>query len=132
MPVTSPSRPERLRLGLTWRVVTLTSLLLVALAVLFTYLSHTNLTRQFTATRQEQIERQQRELEFAIRRSEKGLQQLAGLIAASPDLGPALEQGAPPSPPEALSRTSRHQGAIRSPSSGAISHTSAARLTAIS
>ncbi|USZ50547.1 EAL domain-containing protein [Halomonas sp. DN3] len=103
MPVTSPSRPERLRLGLTWRVVTLTSLLLVALAVLFTYLSHTNLTRQFTATRQEQIERQQRELEFAIRRSEKGLQQLAGLIAASPDLGPALEQGAPPSPPEALS-----------------------------
>ena len=59
MPVTSPSRPERLRLGLTWRVVTLTSLLLVALAVLFTYLSHTNLTRQFTATRQEQIERQQ-------------------------------------------------------------------------
>ena len=85
----SDSRSQRLRLGLTWRVVTLTSLLLVALAVLFTYLSYTNLTRQFTASRQEQIERQQRELEFAIRRSENGLQQLAGLIAASPDLGPA-------------------------------------------
>ncbi|MED5295370.1 MAG: EAL domain-containing protein [Pseudomonadota bacterium] len=99
----SDSRSQRLRLGLTWRVVTLTSLLLVALAVLFTYLSYTNLTRQFTASRQEQIERQQRELEFAIRRSENGLQQLAGLIAASPDLGPALRRPTLPSSAAELS-----------------------------
>ncbi|ALM51553.1 EAL domain-containing protein [Halomonas huangheensis] len=80
----------RPRLSLTWRVVLLSSLLLVTTAVLFTYLSHSNLTRQFNEARQEQVERQQRELNFALMRAEDGLLQLAGLVSSSPDLGPAL------------------------------------------
>ncbi|MGQ7246045.1 EAL domain-containing protein [Halomonas sp. V046] len=85
---------QRHRLSLTWRVVALSSLLLVALSVLFTYLSHSNLTKQFNATRQEQLERQQRELRFALSRAEDGLRQLAGLVSATPDLGTALEANA--------------------------------------
>lgn len=84
------SRP---RLSLTWRVVLLSSLLLVVTAVLFTWLSYVNLTRQFNDVRQEQVEHQQRELSFALLSAEEGLRQLASLVASSPELGPALASG---------------------------------------
>ncbi|WP_104203834.1 bifunctional diguanylate cyclase/phosphodiesterase [Billgrantia saliphila] len=84
---------NRQRLSLTWRVLALSSLLLLALVVLFTWLGHANLSRQFEESRREHHEREARELRLALQRSEASLQQLAALAAASPDLGPALATG---------------------------------------
>ncbi|MDI5983421.1 EAL domain-containing protein [Halomonas sp. M4R5S39] len=81
----------RHRLSLTWRVIALSSLLLLGLVVLFSWLGHANLTRQFQESRDEHNERQMREILLALQRSEGALQQLAALTAASPRLGPALE-----------------------------------------
>ncbi|MBZ0331155.1 EAL domain-containing protein [Halomonas sp. ANAO-440] len=89
----SKSQGIRHRLSLTWRVIAMSSLLLLALVVLFTWLGHANLTRQFEESRQEHNARQAREIQLALQRSEDSLQQLAALTAASPDLGPALETG---------------------------------------
>ncbi|MCE9663315.1 EAL domain-containing protein [Halomonas sp. M5N1S17] len=89
----SISQGIRHRLSLTWRVIALSSLLLLALVVLFTWLGHANLTRQFEESREEHNARQAREIQLALQRSEEGLQQLAALTAASPDLGPALQTG---------------------------------------
>lgn len=50
------------RLSLTWRVIALSSLLLLALVILFTWLSHETLTRQFQENRNQHHERQQREI----------------------------------------------------------------------
>ncbi|MEQ6916340.1 bifunctional diguanylate cyclase/phosphodiesterase [Halomonas aquatica] len=83
----------RHRLSLTWRVIALSSLLLLGLVVLFTWLGHDNLTRQFQESRSEHHERQQREIRLALQRSAENLRQLAGLAAASPRLGPPLEAG---------------------------------------
>ncbi|WP_280552990.1 EAL domain-containing protein [Halomonas sp. 25-S5] len=83
----------RRRLSLTWRVIALSSLLLVGLVALFTWLGHDNLTRQFQESRNQHHERQQREIRLALLRSAENLRQLAGLAAASPRLGPPLEAG---------------------------------------
>ncbi|WP_372609823.1 EAL domain-containing protein [Halomonas sp.] len=83
----------RRQLSLTWRVIALSSLLLVGLVVLFTWVGHDNLTRQFQESRNEHHERQQREIGQALQRSAENLRQLAGLAAASPRLGPPLEAG---------------------------------------
>lgn len=83
----------RHRLSLTWRVIALSSLLLVGLVALFTWLGHDNLTRQFQESRNQHHERQQREIRLALQRSAENLRQLAGLAAASPRLGPPLEAG---------------------------------------
>ncbi|PMR74440.1 bifunctional diguanylate cyclase/phosphodiesterase [Billgrantia endophytica] len=89
----SKAHGTRHRLSLTWRVLALSSLLLLALVVLFTWLGHANLTRQFEESRAEYNDRQFREIQLALQRSENSLQQLAALAAASPELGPALETG---------------------------------------
>lgn len=92
--MTLPSSLQtRHRLSLTWRVIALSSLLLVGLVVLFTWLGHANLTRQFQESRHDHHERQQREIRLALQRSAENLRQLAGLAAASPRLGPPLEAG---------------------------------------
>ena len=85
-------RPPQ-RLGLTWRVIALSSLLLLALVTLFTWLGHENLTRQFQESRSQHYERQQREIRLALVRSSENLRQLAGLTAASESLGPHLQTG---------------------------------------
>lgn len=86
----SNSQARRPRLSLTWRVLALSSLLLLVLAGLFTWLGHANLTRQFEESRKESNDREAREIQLALQRSEVSLQQIAALTAASPDLGPAL------------------------------------------
>jgi diguanylate cyclase (GGDEF)-like protein/PAS domain S-box-containing protein len=87
---TTSSPAPRPRFSLTWRVLALSSLLLLVLAGLFTWLGHANLMRQFEESRQESHEREVREIQLALQRSEMGLQQIAALAAASPELGPAL------------------------------------------
>ncbi|WP_111413507.1 bifunctional diguanylate cyclase/phosphodiesterase [Billgrantia lactosivorans] len=84
------SHTARSRLSLTWRVLALSSLLLLVLVGLFTWLGHANLTRQFEESRRESNRRETREIHLALQRSEASLQQIAALAAASPDLGPAL------------------------------------------
>ncbi|MGQ4879254.1 EAL domain-containing protein [Billgrantia sp. LNSP4103-1] len=84
-----PTAP-RPRFSLTWRVLALSSLLLLLLAGLFTWLGHANLTRQFEESLSESNEREAREIRLTLQRSEESLLQLAALAAASPDLGPAL------------------------------------------
>lgn len=81
------------RLSLTWRVIALSSLLLLALVTLFTWLGHDNLTRQFQESRTQHHERQQREIRLALLRSSENLRQLAGLTAASASLGLPLQAG---------------------------------------
>ncbi|MCP1315565.1 MULTISPECIES: EAL domain-containing protein [unclassified Halomonas] len=77
-------------LSLTWRVVALSSLLLLALVALFVWLGQHYLTQQLESTRLQHHERQQREIRLAMQRSSDGLRQLAGLTAAAPELGNAL------------------------------------------
>ncbi|MCH4811158.1 bifunctional diguanylate cyclase/phosphodiesterase [Vreelandella neptunia] len=81
------------RLSLTWRVIALSSLLLLALVSLFTWLGHENLTRQFQESRSQHHDRQQREIRLALARSSDNLRQLAGLTAASASLGSPLQEG---------------------------------------
>lgn len=81
------------RLSLTWRVIALSSLLLLALVILFTWLSHETLTRQFQENRNQHHERQQREIRLVLLHSTENLRQLAGLAAASASLGPSLQAG---------------------------------------
>ncbi len=80
-------------LSLTWRVIVLSSLLLLVLVSLFTWLGHNNLTRQFQESRMQKHALHQREVRLALRRSEEELRQLAGLAAASSGLGKSLEDG---------------------------------------
>ncbi|WP_136248353.1 bifunctional diguanylate cyclase/phosphodiesterase [Halomonas borealis] len=84
---------HRRSLSLTWRVSALSSLLLLVLVSLFTWLGHSNLTRQFQEIRLQQHALHQREVHLALRSSEERLRQLAGLTAASSGLGEALETG---------------------------------------
>lgn len=81
------------RFSLTWRVIALSSLLLLVLVTLFTWLGHSNLTRQFQESRSQQHERQQREIRLALQRSSENLRQLAGLTAASTGLGYPFQEG---------------------------------------
>ncbi len=93
MPPAAPRRPRRL--SLTWRVIALSSLLLLGLVLLFAWLVHTNLTRQFETSRAEHADRQVREIRLALERSEEGLRQLASLVASGQGLGEALQAGEP-------------------------------------
>ncbi|SFU69666.1 bifunctional diguanylate cyclase/phosphodiesterase [Halomonas korlensis] len=97
------NRRRRHRFSLTWRVIALSSLLLLGLVVLFTWLGHANLTRQFQESRDDHYLRQVREIRLALNRSQASLQQLAALTAASSRLGPAIEDGAQEGIFEALS-----------------------------
>ncbi|MBR2515536.1 MAG: EAL domain-containing protein [Halomonas sp.] len=85
----------RQRLSLTWRVTALSSLLLLVLVALSTWLGHHYLTQQFENNRLLHHERQQREVRLAMHRSADNLRQLAGLTAAAPDLAEALSQRRP-------------------------------------
>lgn len=88
-----PNKPRHL--SLTWRVIALSSLLLLGLASLFTYISHFNLTSQFKESRTAHLARQEREIRLAVNRSEESLRQLASLLAASPGMGTALASNTP-------------------------------------
>lgn len=81
---------HRFRLGLTWRVIALTSLVLVGLAALVTALGHETLQRQFQEARGEQQARQYREVRLALERSAEGLRELAAMVAATPELARAV------------------------------------------
>ncbi|WP_226930642.1 cache domain-containing protein [Halomonas sp. 3F2F] len=91
--MTTRSSPKaRYRLSLTWRVIALSSLLLLALVALFIWLGQHQLTQQLESSRMESHERQQREISLAMQRSSDNLRQLAGLTAAAPELGSALQE----------------------------------------
>lgn len=90
-----PNPPRVCRFSLTWRVIALSSLLLLSLVVLFSWLGHANLTRQFESTRAEHNERQSREIRLALERSEEGLRQLASMVASVQGLGDALQSRQP-------------------------------------
>lgn len=77
---------RRLRLGLTWRVIALTSLVLVGLAALVTAHGHGTLERQFQEAREAHQARQHREIRLALERSAEGLRELAALVASAPEL----------------------------------------------
>lgn len=91
MPTRSFSK-ARYRLSLTWRVIALSSLLLLALVALFIWLGQHQLTQQLESSRIESHERQQREIRLAMQRSADNLRQLAGLTASAPELGSALQE----------------------------------------
>lgn len=80
------------RMGLTGRVIALTSLVLVGLTALMTSLGHDVLQSQFQQAREDARDRDQREMGQALERAEGGLQQLAAVIAAAPGLSRALRQ----------------------------------------
>ncbi len=90
----SPAR-ERPRLSLTWRAIILNSLLLLGMVVTFTVISHDSLTHQFKESRQAIFDARQRELHLAIDRSADALTQLAGMAAASAELGRAVANADP-------------------------------------
>ncbi|NDL70746.1 bifunctional diguanylate cyclase/phosphodiesterase [Vreelandella alkaliphila] len=90
MTALSPPKTQR-RLSLTWRVIALSSLLLLLLVALFIWLGQHHLTQQLESSRVESHERQQREIRLAMQRSADNLRQLAGLTAAAPELGSALQ-----------------------------------------
>ncbi|MDR5892048.1 EAL domain-containing protein [Halomonas mongoliensis] len=99
----SQSTPPRVcRFSLTWRVIALSSLLLLSLVVLFSWLGHANLTRQFESSRAEHNQRQHREIQLALERSEESLGQLASMVASVRGLGEALQTRRPASLETAL------------------------------
>jgi len=61
------------------------------LVALFIWLGQHHLTQQLEGSRIESHERQQREIRLAMQRSSDNLRQLAGLTAAAPELGSALQ-----------------------------------------
>lgn len=80
----------RHRLSLTWRVIALSSLLVLGLVLAFSWVGHANLTRQFEESRNESASRQAGEIRLAMERSAEGVRQLASLVAATQGLGAAL------------------------------------------
>lgn len=97
------SQTTRLRYSLTWRVIALSSLLLLVLVALFIWLGRSNLNYQLEESRVAHHERQQREIHLAMQHSADNLRQLASLMAAAPDLGNALLQNNPAAIEAALS-----------------------------
>lgn len=83
----SPTRPL---VSLKWRAIALTSLILLCLAVVLTYLSHSSFTRQFEERRLDWYDHQRSEIELALRRSSIELGRQASLLAA---LSPRDEEG---------------------------------------
>ena len=79
--------------SLKWRVLVATSLLLLALAALFTYSSHSSLTERFAHHQEVMHERQVREIELALTQSEEDLRRLASLVSSSTEMGEGLRFG---------------------------------------
>ncbi|ART63033.1 bifunctional diguanylate cyclase/phosphodiesterase [Kushneria marisflavi] len=76
--------------SLKWRAIFLTSLVLLGLASVFTFVSHMNMTRQFQVMQNNNYERQIKEIEVSIKRDSNDLRQLASIVAASESLGSSL------------------------------------------
>ena len=91
----APSGRERPRLSLTWRAIILNSLLLLGMVLTFTVISHDSLTNQFRESREAIYKARQRELRLALDRSADALTQLAGVAAASNELGRAVASANP-------------------------------------
>ncbi len=87
------SQQTKPKLGLTWRVIALSSLLLLGMTTVFTMVSRDNLLRQFDDSRNVQLKRQTRVIRQALSQSMDSLRQIAALNASlTPDLGNALKQ----------------------------------------
>lgn len=86
------SKQNRPKLGLTWRVIAMSSLLLLGLTTAFTIVGRNNLLRQFDEVRNTQLERQEREIRQSLDQSSDNLRQIASLIASSSQLGNALKE----------------------------------------
>ena len=93
---------RRQRLSLTWRVIALSSLLVLGLVLAFSWIGHANLTRQFEQSRLKNALRQASEMDQALRRSEESVRQLASLVAATQGLGDALPDHGGETLPETL------------------------------
>ncbi|WP_136253977.1 bifunctional diguanylate cyclase/phosphodiesterase [Onishia niordana] len=70
------------KFGLTWRVLAMSSLLLLGLTTTFTLVGRENLLRQFDESRELQLQRQKREIHQALNQSMDSLRQTASLIAS--------------------------------------------------
>ncbi|WP_021029195.1 bifunctional diguanylate cyclase/phosphodiesterase [Litchfieldella anticariensis] len=77
-------------LSLKWRAFAVTSLLLLGLASLLTFLSHQNLTQQLDSNRTLNYERHLREIQQILQDSSDSLRLLAGVVASSAELSEAL------------------------------------------
>ncbi|MFW6345693.1 MAG: diguanylate cyclase domain-containing protein, partial [Halomonas sp.] len=82
----------RHRLSLTWRVIALSSLLVLGLVLAFSWMGHANLSRQFEENRDESARRQASEIRLAMERSAESVRQLASLVAATQGLGSVLSR----------------------------------------
>lgn len=89
-------------ISLKWRAIALTSLLLLSLASLFTFIGHNNLTRQLSHMQSATYTRQVDAITQAMSRSSDNLRQLASLAAASANLGEALRADDPAAVASAL------------------------------
>ncbi|REC93787.1 bifunctional diguanylate cyclase/phosphodiesterase [Kushneria indalinina] len=76
--------------SLKWRAIFLTSLVLLGLSSVFTFVSHLNMTRQFQVMQNNNYERQIKEIDVSIERDSNDLRQLASIVAASESLGDSL------------------------------------------
>lgn len=76
--------------SLKWRAIFLTSLVLLGLASVFTFVSHINMTRQFQVMQNNNYERQINEIDVSIKRDSNDLRQLGSIVAASESLGVSL------------------------------------------
>ncbi|MDR5901835.1 EAL domain-containing protein [Halomonas icarae] len=97
-----PPAVRRRRLSLTWRVIALSSLLVLGLVLAFSWIGHANLSRQFEQSRLKNAQRQASEMHQAIQRSEESVRQLASLVAATQGLGAALPDRGGEALPETL------------------------------
>ncbi|WP_163647730.1 EAL domain-containing protein [Modicisalibacter sp. 'Wilcox'] len=86
---------DRPRFSLTWRAIVLSSLLLLGIASLFTFIGHKSLTDQFRQSRETIYQARQREYRLTTTKSAGTLAQLASLAAASDNLGGAVRSGSP-------------------------------------
>lgn len=81
------------KLGLTWRVIALSSLLLLGMTIVFTMVGRDSLLQQFDESRNHQVQRQAREIRQALSQSMDNLRQIAAINASqTPSLGNALKQ----------------------------------------
>jgi len=85
-------KQKRPKFGLTWRVIAMTSLLLLGLTTALTIVGRNNLLRQFDEIRDTHFKRQEREIRQALDQSKDNLRQIASLMASSSQLGNALKE----------------------------------------
>ncbi|WP_110675681.1 EAL domain-containing protein [Salinicola sp. RZ23] len=80
------------RLSLKWKAFALTSLVLVSLALLISWISYRSLMSQFDENQLANQERQRHQISVALRSSASELKQLAAIVAASEALKVSLSQ----------------------------------------